>query len=91
MYHSKTKPHKSKFHALLYKQTGISGISQLDFVDRKLITVEPVYLRHLGTTQQCPDHSGVQIFQVSLYNKESFGTTTKCVDYAGVLIFKCPD
>ena len=32
----------------------------------------------------------VHIFQVSLYNKESFGTTTKCEDYAGALIFKCP-
>ena len=44
-----------------------------------------------GTNQQCPDHQGVLIFQVSLYNKESFGTTSKCVDYAGVLILKCPD
>ena len=38
MHHCKTKPHKSKVYVLLYKQTGSSGISQLDFVDRKLIS-----------------------------------------------------
>ena len=54
-------------------------------------TVEPVYSGHLGTKQKRPDYIGVLIFQVSLYNKESFGTITKCVDYAGVPIFKCPD
>ena len=56
-----------------------------------IITVEPVYSGHLGTNQHCPDYRGVLIFQVSLYNKESFGATTKCVDYACVLIFKYPD
>ena len=44
--------------------------------------MEPVFNRHLGTNQKCPDHQGVLIFQVSLYDKAPFGTTAKCVDYA---------
>ena len=54
-------------------------------------TVEPVYSGHHGTNQQCPGYQGVLVFQVSLYNRESFGATTKYVDYADVLILTCPD
>ena len=39
----KTKLHKSKVYFLLHKQVKISGISQLDFVDRKLISGILVY------------------------------------------------
>ena len=69
-------------------------IVQLEIIDLKdRCTVEPaVYYGHLGTNHKCPDHQGVLIFQVSLYDKAaSFGTITKCVDYAGVLILECPD
>ena len=54
-------------------------------------TVEPVVYGHFGTNQKHPDYQGVQIFQVSLYDKAPFGTITKSVDYSGILIFKCRD
>ena len=61
---------------------------QTHIFNRTLITVEPVYYGHLGTTHQCPVY---QIFHVSSYDKATFGTVTKRVDYEGVPIFKCPD
>ena len=68
---------------------GISHII-LSIMVPNCYTVEPVYYRHLGTNQRCPDldYQGVLIFQVSLYD---FGTIARCPDYAGVHIFKCPD
>ena len=44
-------------------------------------TVKPVYYGHFRTNRKCPDYQGSLIFQVSLYDKETFGTITKCVEY----------
>ena len=56
---------------------------------QNLISVEPVYYGHLGTSKKCPDYQGVLIFQVILCDEVHYGTSATCVDYPGVLNFKC--
>ena len=49
-------------------------------------------IAHTKTNCECPDHQGVTIFQVSLYDKGAqFGIIAECVDYAGARIIMCPD
>ena len=38
-----------------------------------------------GTDQRCPDHQGVLIFQVVLYDEVSFRTSTKCLGIVSTL------